>query len=100
MTEPTNATNLWWYERYVVVWMNLSELINLLLSHACGIVAIVGLIRGLEYGLRLVSPQPLEWEMGDYHFSLTEIVHYGDLVIFLLFFAVAILDVWRWVWRR
>jgi len=85
-----------WFEP----WRTLAKLLNIIASHAVGIIALVLIIRGLVAVINRLAPEPLEWTADGVTVSLDAIVHYFDLAVFMTFFVVAIVDLWKWARRR
>jgi hypothetical protein len=80
-------------------WFSLLELVNLVICHAVGILAIAAIANGLEFIITSMSGQPLVWTARGVSVSLSNFINYGDLLVFLAFFLVAIVDIARWVAR-
>jgi hypothetical protein len=96
VTSPPPENPYDWWEP----WWTLLKLINMIASHAVGFFAIVTITRALELGIGLVSAQPLIWTARGATISLSDIVHYGDLVVFAAFIFVIIVDLVKWaLWR-
>jgi hypothetical protein len=80
-------------------WWNLLKLANIIVCDACGVMFLVCVVRGLQYGIKTISPEPIVWTMSGVSVSLDQIIHYFDLVTVLAFILVALLDLIKWVRR-
>jgi hypothetical protein len=81
-------------------WWNLLKLVNIIVRDAVGVLFFGGVVRAVEYGIGLVSPEPIAWTMNGVSVSLSQIAHYFELVVFVVFLLVALVDVGKWALRR
>jgi hypothetical protein len=70
VTEPENDTIHETYD-WIEPWRNLAKLLNMIVCHALGVLAIAGVAQGLELGIELVSRQQLVWTMKGVSVSLS-----------------------------
>jgi hypothetical protein len=85
----------WWNP-----WLSLLKLVNLIICHAFGVLAIAAIMVALEIALTQTARQPLVWTAEGVTVSLSDIVHYGDMFIFIVFFVVALIDIVKWARAR
>ena len=90
MTEPEDGND--WKEP----WRNLAKLLNIVIGRAVGVLAIAGVAEGLELGIESFSHKPLVGTMEGVAVSLSDIIHYFDLVIFAVFLCLALVEIVRW----
>jgi hypothetical protein len=85
---------------WIEPWRNLAKLLNIILCHATGVLALAAIARGLAFGIAFVSHDTLVWTMKDVSVSLSDIIHYFDLAMFAVFLCVAVIDIVKWAVQR
>jgi hypothetical protein len=80
-------------ETWVKPWRNLAILMNLMLPHMVGVI-FLGFLAWLAGDVsRNIFQEELTWSAGKVTVSLSDMLHWFDLVVIVLFFVVAVRDV-------
>jgi len=76
------------------------DLVYIVLLDALALFSIAVIASALEIGLNKLTQDTISWKIADRTLSLSEVVHYGDLFIFVVFLVVSLWRVLKWATKR
>jgi len=76
------------------------ELVYIVFIDAVVVFSIAIIANGLEFGLTKLTQHTINWTIRGVTLSLADIMHYGDLFIFVVFLVVSLWHVLKWATKR
>jgi hypothetical protein len=89
-------------EEWANPWWSLAEIANLWLRDAIGALIVVGVMEALDLAFQHMGPE--EWSIqlpsGELRLTASQIVHWGDLFVLLMFIGKGLFETYVWMRKK